>query len=112
VNPFVSEEAIDYEEIYRRGGTNYGDEDFAFFKCPHCGYVYLLEYEVGTVYLNPNDLSCRVPVHSETLSCVQCGQEVPSDGAWVGPAVKPGFSVTWEELAASGWAWAARRPTG
>jgi hypothetical protein len=39
------------------GGANHGDEDFAFFRCPHCRRVYLLEYEVDTVYLDPADLA-------------------------------------------------------
>jgi hypothetical protein len=44
-NP-VPETALDYEEIFARGGRNPGDEDFALFKCPSCGQVYLLDYEV------------------------------------------------------------------
>jgi hypothetical protein len=50
VAEFVSEAVIDYAEVFRRGGRNLGDEDFALFKCPKCGRVYLLEYEVDTVY--------------------------------------------------------------
>ena len=41
----VPEEALDYDEILRRGGANDGDEDFALCKCPHCGRMYLIEYE-------------------------------------------------------------------
>jgi hypothetical protein len=32
VDEAVPEEAMDYEEIFRRGGRNVGDEDFAVFR--------------------------------------------------------------------------------
>ena len=32
-NELVFETAIDYEEVFRRGGRNHEDEDFALFKC-------------------------------------------------------------------------------
>ena len=105
---FVPEEAVDYDEIIRRGGRNWGDEDFAFFKCPLCGKVYLLDYEVDTVYLDARDLSRRVPVSSESFTCLGCGKLVPR-GGWAGPKVSSRFRVTWCELEGSEWAWAARR---
>ncbi len=107
---FVPEEAIDYDEVYRRGGHNLGDEDFALFKCPNCGQVYLLESEVDTVYLDPNELSRRVPVYDGSFHCVSCGREVPQDAPWEGPNASPRFGVTWAELQASEWAWVAPRP--
>jgi len=105
---FVPEEAVDYDEVFRRGGRNHGDEDFAFFKCPQCSTVYLLEYEVDTVYLNGRDLTERVPVNGESFTCLGCGQVVPR-GGWAGPRTEDRFRVTWRELEASDWAWAARR---
>lgn len=77
-NELVSETSIDYEEVFRRGGRNHEDEDFALFKCPSCGHVYMLEYEVDTVYLDGNDLSRRVFVFSGSFDCVQCGLTVPN----------------------------------
>jgi hypothetical protein len=53
MSDLVPEDAINYDEVFRRGGHNVGDEDFALFKCPNCGRIYLLEYEVDTVYLDP-----------------------------------------------------------
>jgi hypothetical protein len=106
----VPEEAIDYEEVFRRGGRNLGDEDFALFKCLRCGRIYLLEYEVDTVYLDPGDLSCRVAVHSGPFDCVTCGEQVPEDQPWAGPRAGEKFRVTWEELRASDWAWIAKHP--
>jgi len=107
-NGFVPEDAIDYAAIFERGGQNCGDEDFALFKCPGCRQVYLLEYEVDTVYLDPADLSKRAPVSSSTFPCVGCGEDMVR-GAWAGPRVEPRFQVTWEELNASGWSWVAGR---
>jgi hypothetical protein len=36
MSDFVPESEIDYDEVYRRGGYNCGDEDFALFRCPFC----------------------------------------------------------------------------
>ena len=104
---FVPEEAIDYEAIFARGGRNHGDEDFALFKCPLCHRIYLLEYEVDTVYLDGTDLSKRVePAIGASFTCVQCGQSVPR-GAWGGPWAEQRFRVSWSELKGSEWTWAA-----
>ena len=108
MDDLVPEEAIDYDEVLRRGGANHGDEDFAFFCCPHCRRVYLLEYEVDTVYLDPTDLSRRVPVYNEGFTCMGCGQPVSGDEAWLGAAARPEFGATWTDLAGSGWEWAVR----
>jgi hypothetical protein len=108
VDRLVPEEAIDYTEVYRRGGANHGDEDFAFFRCPHCRRVYLLEYEVDTVYLDPADLSRRVPVYNDGFICIGCGEQVPGNEAWVGEAARPEFGATWGDLTGSGWEWALR----
>lgn len=101
----VPETTLDYSEIFRRGGKNLGDEDFALFKCPNCGQVYLMEYEVDTVYLNASDLSQRVNVFDSSFDCAACGQRVPDDTPWIGRRQDKRFAVTWEELAASGWKW-------
>jgi hypothetical protein len=110
MNDLVPETAIDYEEVFRRGGRNHGDEDFALFKCPLCGWVYLLEYEVDTVYLDGNDLSRRALIFENTFSCLGCGNSVPHDEPWAGPKASTRFGVTWEELAESDWAWVVRSP--
>jgi hypothetical protein len=106
----VPEEAINDAEVFRRGGRNLGDEDFGLFKCPNCGRVYLLEYEVETVYLDPNDRSGRLPVYSDRFDCVACGLRVPDGEPWAGPKASPRFRVTWGELSQSDWRWIARRP--
>jgi predicted nucleic-acid-binding Zn-ribbon protein len=105
---FVPETAIDHDAVIRRGGRNLGDEDFALFKCPRCRAVYLLEYEVDTVYLDGADLSKRFDATdpSKDFICLRCNIAVPA-GAWVGPKADDAFRVTWPELKASSWAWVA-----
>ena len=106
---FVPEEVLDYGEIFRRGGANCGDEDFALFKCPNCGQVYLMEYEVDTVYLDASNLSERVRVFDASFVCAICGEQVPHDAPWVGPRHDRRFAVTWAELAASEWKWVTQK---
>lgn len=105
---FVPEDVLDYDEIFRRGGRNLGDEDFALFKCPNCNQVYLMDYEVDTVYLNAVDLSQRAGVAFGSFNCVRCGLLVP-EGAWVGPKQDKAFAVTWDEALASEWNWTIRK---
>ena len=105
---FAREEHLDYGEIYRRGGENLGGEDFALFKCPFCDCVYLMDYEVPTVYFDGLDLSRRADP-TPSFHCVGCGQRLPDDKAWVGENPAPKFRVSWELLAGSDWAWTVAR---
>ena len=108
---FVREEYVDYDEILRRGGENFGDEDFAFFRCPHCERVYLMDYEVPTIYLDGLDLTKRAELLADGLfDCIGCRRRIPDDKAWVGENPSPKFRVSWELLGRSDWAWAARKP--
>jgi hypothetical protein len=106
---FVSEADIDYDEIFRRGGRNLGDEDFAFFKCPSCCRVYLAEYEVDTVYVDGGDLSKRQAIEKCLFDCLTCGHHFSGDRPWIGDGAPAEFQVTWNMLARSSWAWAVRR---
>ena len=107
----VPETAIDYDEVFRRGGRNLGDEDFALFKCPSCGHIYLIDYEVDTVYLDAGDLSKRSDADPGSLRCVECGYEFRPDEPIIGPKADKKFWVTWGELSASPWSWITR-PSG
>ena len=104
---FVPESAIDYDAVMARGGANSGDEDFAFFKCPACKAVYLMEYEDDTVYLDGRDLSQRLGTAAidQGFICTHCHRLIPN-GIWIGPRAEERFQVTWRELQASAWAWA------
>jgi hypothetical protein len=106
----VPEEALDYDEIFRRGGANHGDEDFALCKCPHCGRVYLIEYEVDTLYLDPTDLERRVSlcVGDSVFRCANCCEAFPGT-AWIGSKAPASMQVTWQDLAASPWRWVTVR---
>jgi len=101
---FVEEDDINYEKVLEGGGRNCGDEDFAVFWCPFCHRVYLMEYEVDTVYTDAHDLTQRIPVFNSGFACVACGKEVQAD-AWVGPRAKKEFRVRYEEMLKSDWAW-------
>ncbi|WP_140627766.1 hypothetical protein [Methylibium rhizosphaerae] len=105
---YVPESAVNYEAVFRRGGRNMGDEDFALFKCPNCGHVYLMDYEVDTVFLDGDDLSKRDDLFDEShpFVCSSCEQPMPN-GVWVGPHAEERFQVTWLELKASRWSWVA-----
>jgi hypothetical protein len=109
----VPEEALDYDEILRRGGANCGDEDFALCKCPHCGRIYLIEYEVDTIYLDPVDLARRVGIDIDVSAfvCEGCGSSWPP-GACIGPRAPTAMQVCWTELAASPWRWITTRTRG
>ena len=97
--------ALDYDEIFRRGGANCGDEDFALCKCPHCGYIYLMEYEVETLYLDSSDLSRRAPLFTAgPFPCVSCAADLP-DVPWIGPDAPKSMQVTWSDLRGSAWRW-------
>ncbi len=101
----VPELALDYDEIFRRGGENCGDEDFALLKCPRCPRIYLLEYEVDTLYTNPDDLTERVPVsdYPRSFNCISCGARFFGEtGRWLSPEE---MKVSWHQLSHSPWRW-------
>jgi hypothetical protein len=105
VRDAVPGEALDYDEIFLRGGQNFGDEDFALCKCPHCGRLYLIEYEVDTIYLDPDDLSQREDIYNVVcFRCEACSGTFPK-GAWIGAKAPADMQVTWDNLAASPWRW-------
>jgi hypothetical protein len=105
----VAEDALDYEEIFGRGGRNCGDEDFALCKCPHCGRIYLIEYEVDTIYLDASDLGRRESLFNITsFKCETCINPFPK-GAWIGPKAPAEMQVTWTDLANSPWNWITKK---
>src|SRR5882757_9587436 len=103
----VPETAIDYAEVYRRGGHNLGDEDCALFKCPACGQIYLIDYEVDTIYIDGDDLSRRMDANTDELNCVKCGYQFLANEPIVGPKADLKFAATWPDLKNSRWAWIA-----
>jgi hypothetical protein len=102
---FVPEHAIDTDEVFSRGGRNFGDEDFAVFRCPDCGKVYLIDHEVDIVFTNGRNLGARVPISDPGFTCVVCGSDMPEHPLGRGMIEKT--RVTWDQLRNSDWAWAA-----
>jgi hypothetical protein len=111
VSDVVPEEALDYDEIFRRGGTNCGDEDFALCKCPHCGHIYLIEYEVDTLYLDATNLDCRLAINLGVsgFNCENCGGPFPEKTPWIGKKAPVTMQVTWDDLGVSPWHWVTAR---
>ena len=101
---FVEESDVDYQKVFAGGGANCGDEDFAVFGCPYCRHVYLMEYEVDTVFTDARDLKKRIPVYESGFACVACGKDMP-DGAWIGPKAKKEFRVRYDDMLKSDWSW-------
>jgi hypothetical protein len=107
MSDFVNESDIDYDEVFRRGGRNLGDEDFALFRCPSCGRIYLIDYEVDTVYLDGNDLARRADTESNDLRCGTCGYAFVAP--IIGPTADSKYWVSWDDLSRSSWVWIARQ---
>lgn len=113
----VPEAAIDYEEVFRRGGANCGDEDFALCKCPFCRTLFLVEYEADTIYTSATDLTIRQPINLgvSSFECTNCRIVWPR-GIWIGPDAPATMRVKWSDLAESPWSWISREtrinPTG
>ena len=112
VSDAVPEEALDYGEILRRGGAYCGDENFALCKCPHCSRVYLIEYEVDTLYLDPANLDRRLSINIGGVSgftCEHCGGAFPENTPWIGKKAPEAMQVTWKDLESSPWYWVAAK---
>lgn len=65
--------------------------------------IYLMEYEVDTMYLDPDDLTVRQAVFGSFVC--SCGYGFGS-GPWIGPRAPEEMQVTWSELEAvvgGGW---------
>ena len=103
---FVPDYAIDYDEVFSRGGRNFGDEDFALFKCPGCWQIYLIDRSAEVVYVNPKDVNARVPADDVKRRCVGCAAAMP-EGPLSGDAAPEAVRVTWDQLRATRWAWVA-----
>ncbi len=108
-NEIVPESSIDYDEVFRRGGANCGDEDFALCKCPDCESIYLIEYEVDTIYTSAENLSQRehINIRMSSFVCKSCSLSW-SPGPWIGPDAPATMCVSWNDLASSPWYWITR----
>ena len=117
MSQFITEADVDYHEVIRRGGANGGDENFAFVRCPTCGYVYVIDSEVDTAFVDASDLSRRVGFYSvgDIIPCAGCGKPLLAEQIWAalrGDEGTDAWQVPWEAIRASAWAWAAKRSNG
>ena len=107
---FVPDYAIDVDEVLSRGGRNFGDEDFALFKCPGCWQIYLIDQAADVIYLDPKDVTRRLPADRVKQKCAGCGAALP-DVALSGESAPDEVRVTWDQLRATRWAWVATAET-
>jgi len=102
---YVGEYDLDYDAILHKikedGGCTLGDEDFDIFKCPTCNQIYLIDYEVGSVYLDPEDLS---KMENDNFSCPKCNYSF-REKIYLGDKADDGFRVTEKMFKNSKWAW-------
>ena len=96
--------------FFVEAGANCGDEDFALCKCPVCSRIYLIEYEVDTIYLDPKDLDRRLDIEMGgwTFECEACHASFPPS-PWIGPDAPEDMQVTWKDLRESSWNWLTER---
>lgn len=102
----VPKNAIDVEEILRRGGLGYGgNEEYELMKCPACNFIYLYENEADTIFPDPNNLTeCYSPNWADPINCTGCNKQLPQP--WL---VGDQMNVTWDEMRNSGWSWVVIR---
>ncbi|EOC1428949.1 hypothetical protein NNQ28_01085 [Cronobacter dublinensis] len=100
---YIEENDIDELKVKAATGNySYGDEDFALFKCPSCNKIYLIDYEVGTIYLSAKDLG--VLTNESVFKCVNCGYSF--DGKIIiGDKADEIFKVAENELVNDEWSW-------
>ncbi|GKX60224.1 hypothetical protein [Leminorella grimontii] len=100
---YIEENDIDYEKVVNcLKGSTYGDEDFALFKCPHCNKIYLIDYEVETIFPSANDL--HLMANGTDFSCVKCGYSFIGK-IIVGDRAYKIFKVTQDEIKDDDWEW-------
>lgn len=106
MSSLVLKSHLNNNAILQAGGSNFGNEEFCLFGCPNCKFVYLLELEVDTVYLDGSDLTKRFnPIDKIRFKCVNCDFKFVRNGAWVGAKAPDVMKVTFEQLRKSEWAW-------
>ena len=99
---YVTEDDINEEKvIYELGDNSYGDEDFAFFKCPNCKKIYLMDYEIEILYYDSSDLEQITACNR--LICLDCGYDFENK-VIIGEKAECIFKVTKNEILDSGWA--------
>lgn len=100
---YIEDKDINQEEIINALGENvYGDEDFSIFKCPKCGRIYLIDYEVDTIFTDAKNL--LVMKHANNFLCVTCQYDFREE-IIIGDKADDYFKVTWGEMNSSDWRW-------
>jgi hypothetical protein len=110
---YVTRRQVNYHAIVAKGGEQCRYGNFAFIRCPSCGTVYLVDYEVDDLYIDPTNLAHRISFVSvgDLVPCQRCPYQLLADDLW--SVQKPGYEawlVPWDVMRASPWAWAVYDP--
>lgn len=100
---YINEDHIDYEKIISHlNECSYGDEDFALFKCPQCNKIYLMDYEMDTIFISAKNL--HLMANGSNFSCVVCGYSFVRK-ILTGDKSNDIFKVTHNEINSDEWIW-------
>lgn len=100
---YIAENDIDYGKIINHLNEYvYGDEDFALFKCPQCYKIYLIDYEVETIFTSAKNL--HLMANGSDFSCVKCGYSFIKK-IIIGDKADAKFKVTQDEIKDDEWVW-------
>lgn len=100
---YVNETDIDDGKIIRALGlASYGDEDFAVFKCPECHRIYLIDYEVESIFIDPDNI--QAIRSGGGFTCESCGYRFDRR-IIIGDKADDQFRVTIQALKTSEWCW-------
>lgn len=103
MNRYIDEKDINEVKIkHAIGNASYGDEDFAIFKCPQCNKIYLIDYEVDTIYLSAKNI--QLMTSASNFSCIKCGYSFAGK-IIIGNKADDIFKVTNTEIIKDDWAW-------
>ncbi len=113
MQPLVTEANIDYTEVIRRIGDSGGNEYFYFLRCPNCSFIFLIDSEVDTAFMDASELLCQVSFcHvGDTVACLRCKQPLAAEQIWSALRGETGtelWHVSREALRASAWSWAIK----
>lgn len=104
---YFKDSNIDEEKVrYYLGEHSYGDEDFSIFKCPSCNKIYLIDYEVDTIFSESSDL--LVMRNGTNFRCVCCNYDFHGK-IIIGDKADKCFKVSVDEVNESDWKWIYRK---
>ncbi|AOR61159.1 hypothetical protein [Pectobacterium parmentieri] len=104
---YFNDSCIDEDKIIcALGRHSYGDEDFSIFKCPSCNKIYLIDYEVDTIF--PDSSNLLIMSNGTNFRCVCCNYDFQGK-IIIGDKADKCFKASIDEVKESGWKWIFRK---